>query len=243
MDIKYCLPIIKESKEEILNIIGENADYDFYEIWLSYIKDLDTDFVWKLSEQYNGKLIFLFRKKNLEKSDLEKELKEKIIKLLENSENFLDFDITDQKQELEFMKDNRLNNKLVVSYHNYQKTPELNELNKVFKNLDSRWSLPRTTIRGGNDRKMIFKISTFCKTPEDGVKLLTLLLELKKASKKFIVLGMGEEGKIVRIYGALWGNEFNFAPIDENEQSAPGQLTKENLEEILKLLDPVSSTG
>jgi 3-dehydroquinate dehydratase type I len=232
MDIRLCLPIIKESKEEIINMISENPDFDFYEIWLAYVKDLDTDFVWKLSEQFNGKLIFLFRKQNLEKSDLEKELKEKIIKLLENSNNFLDLDISNQKEELDFVKEQKLNNKLVISFHNYKETPRLEELEEITKDMDSRFR--------GNDN-VIFKVSTFCKTPEDGIKLLTLLLKLKEQKKKFIVLGMGEEGVIVRIYGALWGNEFNFAPVSEDEKSAPGQITKERLEKILKELDPGSS--
>ena len=235
--MKYCLPIIKNTKEEVVNYISGNPDYDFYEIWLSNIEDLDTDFIWKISDQFNGKLIFLFRKQNLKKSDLEKELKEKIIKLLETSENYLDLDINDQKEELSFIKENKLSNKLIVSYHNYLETPELNDLNKISEDMDSRWSLPRTSIRGGNDRECIFKVSTFCKTPEDSIKLLTLLLKLKKGGKKFIVIGMGDEGKIVRIFGALWGNEFNFAPVNEDEKSAPGQLTREKLAVILNAVN------
>ena len=46
---KYCLPIIEDNKDKVIAKISENPDYDYYEIWLSYIKDLDTDFVWKIS--------------------------------------------------------------------------------------------------------------------------------------------------------------------------------------------------
>src|SRR3989344_3013101 len=223
--MKYCLPVIKETKEEVVNYISENPDYDFYEIWISYIKDLDTDFIWKISEQYNGKLVFLFRKQNLEQTDLSEEIREKITKLLETSDNYLDLDINDQEEELEFVKKEKLENKLIVSYHNYEETPDLD---KTTETMDSR-------VRG-NDKEVVFKVSTFCKSPEDSIKLLTLLLKLKKEGKKFIILGMGEQGKIVRIYGALWGNEFNFAPTDENEKSAPGQLTRERLERILEVV-------
>ncbi len=221
MSYKYCLPIIQNIKEKVLQKIQENPEYGFYEIWLSYIEDLDADFIWNISDKYDGKLIILFRKQNLEKSSLDKEQKEKIIKLLETSENFLDLDINDQKEELEFIKKNKLSNQLIVSYHNYSKTPEMNELEKSIKEMEEY-------------KPEIIKISCFCKTHEDSLKLLTLLLKLKEEKKKNIVLGMGEEGKIVRIYGALWGNEFNFAPIDEDEKSAPGQITKEKLERILE---------
>ncbi len=219
--MKYCLPIINESKEEILNLIKENPDYDFYEIWLSYVKDLDTDFLRKLSEQFNGKLIFLFRKQNLEKSDLGNELKERIIKILENSDNYMDFDVNDGSWGLDFIKTNNLNNKKIASFHDYQKTPDPDSLTKIIKAME-------------NYNPEIFKVSTFCKTSKDGLKLLELLLDLKEENKKFIVLGMGDEGKIVRLYGALWGNELNFAPINEEDSSAPGQFSKEKLEKILE---------
>ena len=226
--MKYCLPIIKESCEEVLNIISENPDFDFYEIWLGYIKDVDADFVWKLSEQFNGKLIFLFRKQNLEKSEIDKDLRDKIIKLLENSDNLMDFDINDGSWGLNFIKENKLNNKVIASYHDYEKTKSVDELMRITKSMEEY-------------RPEIFKVSTFCKTEEDGLKLLNLLLELKKENKKFIVLGMGEKGVMVRIYGAIWGNEFNFAPISNDEKSAPGQLTRANLNRILEVLDSGSS--
>ena len=221
--IKYCLPIIKENKEEILNIISENPDYNFYEIWLAYIKDLDTDFVWKLSEQYNGKLVFIFRKQNLEKSEIEKELREKIIKLLENSENLIDFDMNDGSWGLNFVKENKLQNKTIASFHDYEKTPDSDSLSKITEDMEKY-------------NPEIYKVSTLCKTPEDSVKLLTLLLKLKAENKKFLVFGMGEQGKIVRIYGAIWGNEFNFAPVDEKDASAPGQLTRAQLERIMEVI-------
>lgn len=221
--IKFCLPIIKESKEEIISIISENPDYEFYEIWLAYIKDLDTDFIWNISEQFNGKLIFVFRKQNLEKSEIDKELREKTIKLLENSENLLDFDVNDGSWGLNFIKENNLTNKVIASFHDYNQTPNSDDLNKLIKDME-------------NFKPEIYKVSTFCKTPADSLKLLTLLLKLKEDRKKFLVFGMGEEGKMVRIYGALWGNEFNFAPISEDEKSAPGQLTKNQLEKLLEEL-------
>lgn len=227
--VKYCLPIIKNSKEEVLRIISENPDYDFYEIWLSYIKDLDTDFVRTISDLYSGKLVFLLRRQNLEKSELTQDIKQKIIKLLETSDNFLDLDIKDQKKELDFIKENNLSNKIIISYHNYEETPELD---RIANDVDSF----RQLADHGNDREVIFKVSTFCKTPEDSIKLLTLLLQFKKQGKKFIILGMGEEGKIVRVISALWGNEMNFAPVSEGENSASGQLTKEKLEKIFKIL-------
>ncbi len=228
--VRYCLPIIKKTKEEVVNTIRENSDYDFFEVWLSYIEDLDTDFVWKISEEFNGKIIFLFRKLELEKSNLKREDREKIIKLLENSENFLDLDINDQKEELEFVKKNKSGNKLIVSYHNYEETPSLKELEKIVEQIDSG----SQTVQ--NDSR-IFKVCTFCKDKEDSIKLITLLLKLKEEGLKYIVLGMGKEGVVTRVFGAIFGNEMNFAPDNLEEKSADGQLTRNQLENVLKELD------
>lgn len=230
MKIKYCLPIIKSSKEEVLQTILHNLDgYDFFEVWLDYIEDLEEDFIKSLINKFNDKLILLFRRQNLEKNNLSVDLKRKVIKLLEGSESILDLDIFDQKDELEFLRKSNSKVKRIVSYHNYKETPSLVSLQKMIKE-----------IKKFNPD--IFKISTFCKNEEDSLQLLNLLLMLKKQheqvlsnrNKKFIILGMGKKGLITRIFGALWGNEFNFAPVDLKERSAEGQLTKGQVENILK---------
>lgn len=230
MKIKYCLPIIKSSKEEVLQTILHNLDgYDFFEVWLDYIEDLEEDFIKSLINKFKDKLILLLRRQNLEKGKLSNNLKNKIIELLEDSISILDLDIVDQKDELEFLRKNRSSIKKIVSYHNYGETPPLERLEKII----------------GEMRKFnpdILKISTFCKNEKDSLQLLNLLLMLKKQNeqvlsnrnKKFIILGMGKKGLITRIFGAVWGNEFNFAPVDSKERSAEGQLTKRQLENILK---------
>lgn len=222
MKIKYCLPIIKSSKEEILQEILQNLNsYDFFEVWLDYIEDLDENFIKILLNKFNNKLVLLFRRQNLEEGKLSVDLRREIIKLLDSSDSLLDLDIFDQKEDLEFINQNNLNVKKIVSYHNYEQTPALDELQKITEEMDKF-------------NPDILKVSIFCQNKEDSIKLLNLILLLKKGNKKFIVLGMGEDGLITRIFGALWGNEFNFAPIDVKEKSAEGQLTKKQLENILK---------
>lgn len=222
MKIKYCLPIIKSSKEEVLQEILQNLDsYDFFEVWLDYIEGLDKNFIEILFNKFNDKLILLFRRQNLEKGQLSVDLKREIVNLLNGSENLLDLDIFDQKEDLEFINQNNLNVKKIVSYHNYEQTPALDELQKITEEMDKF-------------NPDILKVSTFCQNKEDSIKLLNLILLLKKGNKKFIVLGMGAEGLITRIFGAFWGNELNFAPIDLKEKSAEGQLTKKQMENILK---------
>lgn len=224
-EIKYCLPIIKSSKEEVLQEILQNVDsYDFFEIWLDCIEDLDKNFIEILLNKFNDKLILLFRRQNLEKGKLSVDLKREIIDLLDGSKSLLDLDIFDQKEDLEFVNQNNLEIKKIVSYHNYEQTPTLDELQKITEKMDKF-------------NPDILKVATFCQNKEDSIKLLNLMLLLKKGNKKFIVLGMGAEGLITRIFGALWGNELSFAPIIPEGKSAEGQLTKRQMENVLKELN------
>lgn len=224
MKINYCLPIIKQTKEEVLDIIEKNKqEYDYIEIWLDYIADVDDMFVKQLVTELQGKLILLFRRQMLETIRMDVQKRKNIILLLENSDVMLDLDIKTQQKELDFVKEHTHNVKLITSYHNYEETPATEELNTITAEMESY-------------KPAIYKISTMCQTENDAVTLLQTLLTLKQQEKKYIVLGMSTKGSVTRIFGTLWGNEMIFAPKEKNEISAPGQLTKGELENIFTSL-------
>lgn len=230
MIAKYCLPIIKTTKQEVLQALNTKG-YDFYEVWLDYIKDLDEKFVVSLAKKFKGKMIFVFRRQNLEPTKLTTDRKQDLISLLSKFGVFLDLDFLTQQEELDFLrqKNSKMNKffsskiKLILSYHNYKETPSLNYLENLIDKM----------VRYKPD---IFKVSTFCQREEDSLNLLNLLFKLKEQRLKYIVLGMGQKGLITRIFGTLWGNEMIFAPKEKDEQSAPGQLTKDELKSIFDIL-------
>ncbi len=224
MNKKYCLPIFKSKKEEVLEVIRSNiAEYSYFEVWLDYIDDLDETFIKELMELLQEKLILLFRRQNLEKVKLELEKRIRVISLLGNSESLIDLDVFDQKDELEYIKNAQLEIKTIVSYHDYEKTPESEKLKEILDTMNKY-------------KPTIYKVSTMCTKEIDALRLLQFLLELKERNLKYIVLGMGKSGMITRIFGTLWGNEMIFAPRVAIEQSAPGQLTRDQLEAIFKEL-------
>lgn len=216
-EIKYSLPIIKESKEDILEALKIKG-YDFYEIWLDYIKDLDEQFILGLAKKYEEKLIFLFRRKNLEKIEMPLEKRIAIISFLAKYSIFFDFDFLSQKEELKFLKVSS-KHKMILSYHNYRKTPTSGFLQSLIKKMKKF-------------EPAIFKIATFCKSENDALRLLDLQLKLRDQGRKYLILGMGEKGLITRIFGTLYGNEITPAPNNIKEKSATGQLSKQQLEEI-----------
>lgn len=217
---KYCLPIIKVNKKEVLKSLSIKG-FDYCEVWLDYIKDLDKEFVVKIAKKFKGRLIFVFRRQNLEPIKLTLKERLNLISLLSKYFAFLDLDFLTQHEELEFLRKSSTNLKLILSYHNYKETPKLD----YFANLVAKMK------RYNPD---IYKFATFCQTETDVLILLELILKLKEQKLKYIVSGMGEIGKITRIIGSIWGNEINFTPRNLKEKSAKGQLTKKSLQLILE---------
>ncbi len=224
MKINYCLPIIKTEKSEVKSEIGKNInEFEYLEVWLDYVEDIDEKFVIELSESLGGKLILLFRRQNLEKVKMPKDERCSIINLLNEKSVFLDLDIFDQKEELEFIKNNNLEIKKIVSYHSYEKTPVNEQIHEIIDTMNTY-------------NPEIVKIATMCNSEADALGLLQLQLVLKEKKIKHIISGMGDYGKITKIFGTIWGNEMVFCPAKQDEASAPGQLTKRQLENIFKKL-------
>lgn len=220
MQNNYCLPIIKNSKAKVISDIKSNqSNYSFFEIWLDYIDDLSPDFLSDLLRNYKNRLVFVFRRKNLDKPALSTQEQLKIIKTLENKECLVDMDVYDQSELIRSTANRNL--KTIISYHNYEQTPDENKLRKIID--DIKLHNPE-----------IIKVSTFCKNKTDSLVLLKIMLEMKAQGKKHIILGMGEHGLITRLYGALWGNELTFITEKKQDSSAPGQMTRLEFEKFLK---------
>lgn len=223
MKTKYCLPIIKTSKKEVLTFL-KIKDYDFYEIWLDYIKDLDEKFIIETCKKFQRRLIFVFRRQNLEKIKLDLEKRQKFITLLSKFNIYLDLDFLTQHEELEFLISSAGRIKLILSYHNYKETPKSDFLGNLLSKM-KRYN------------PNIYKIATFCQKESDALNLLNFILILKEQKLNYIVLGMGKNGLISRIIGPLWGNQISFAPKDIKDKSALGQLTKDQMVKIFSIIE------
>jgi len=101
---------------------------------------------------------------------------------------------------------------VIVSYHNYKKTPNISNLSSIIK----------SCFNIGAD---IAKIATMVNSMNDVSKLLSLY----NTNRKVIILGMGEKGKITRVLAPSFGSPFTFATLDESSATAPGQMTVEQL--------------
>lgn len=221
MNIKYCLPIIKKSKKEVLEAITKNKDeYEFFEVWFDTIKDIDIAFVNKLIKMLKSRLILLSHRGNKVKTKASKEQKRQILKALHRSQSFIDLDIS-EKAEVSYVRENKLKIKTIASYHDYKGMPK--DFGKVLREMNVM-------------NPTIYKFALTCNSEVDAINLLVLQQLFKEQRVKHIVLGMGKCGALMRIFGTLWGNELIYAPKTKAEASAPGQLTKRELETIFKVL-------
>jgi 3-dehydroquinate dehydratase I len=105
---------------------------------------------------------------------------------------------------------------VIISYHNFEQTPELEDLEKIVENC----------YRFGAD---LAKIATQVRVNRDNSKILSLY----KAPGRLVAIGMGELGKISRIVAPFLGAEFTYASLNDVQATAPGQINYERLNRFI----------
>ena len=116
------------------------------------------------------------------------------------------------KKFLKYMKDSKT--KILVSWHDFKKTPNLSNLNKKLKNMK----------KFSNH----IKIVTMAKTVNDATRIMSLYNNT--SGIKLIAFSMGEEGRFTRILCLRMGSQFTYVSL--GTPIAPGQFS---LDEIRKM--------
>jgi 3-dehydroquinate dehydratase type I len=224
VDNKYCLPIIVSASSEVQPLIEANITrFRFFEVWLDYIEDLENGFAASLVGLFPNRLIFVFRRQNLEPMRLSSEVRQKILSTLSRKQVLVDLDVAAQADEIAQLHTAGITLKTILSYHNYTTTPSDTELRSIVSRMEG-WGAH------------IVKRATHCSTQRDALRLLSLLIDLRESGRKSIVLGMGKHGVITRVFGTLWGNEVTFTPLDVAQRSASGQIPVDRLDTIMQAL-------
>ncbi len=110
---------------------------------------------------------------------------------------------------------------VVMSYHNFEKTPSEKTLAALFADMDA----------AGGD---VLKVAVMPQTPEDVLKLMTAALKARRAYEKpVIAISMGELGRVTRAAGALFGSDATFAALQNG--SAPGQISLGEMKHLLEI--------
>jgi 3-dehydroquinate dehydratase type I len=220
---KYCLPIIRDSQQGVKDAIAEAGDYSHYEVWLDYVADADADFVTQLASAHPDKLVLVFRRLELEPMKMTAAKRLAIFHALDGKPVMIDIDASHQKQDFSAISREKLDLHIIGSYHNYDETPSDDALDDIVAGL-------------AENNVDIIKVATYCSSEEDALRLLALQQTLKRQGSKHIVIGMGTMGLVTRVFGSVWGNELVFASNDEDALTTPGELTRDHLEGVWRLL-------
>ena len=114
------------------------------------------------------------------------------------------------------------NCKVIISFHDFQSTPEMKKLEEIAALCFSK----------GAD---IAKIACRVNSERDNLRLLELLNN-DDYQGRTVVIGMGNKGRITRVAAPLLGSPFTLASISKGKETAEGQIEKDTLERMIRLL-------
>jgi len=111
--------------------------------------------------------------------------------------------------------------RVILSHHDFEDTPLLSHLSNLFDRMQQQ-----------RPKAFAFKIVTFARDFEDNAR--TLMLSQMAAAKKLNLISfcMGDLGKASRILAPAYGGFAFFGSLSEKKNSAPGQITVEDLKKF-----------
>ena len=136
--------------------------------------------------------------------------------------NFIDVEIEASPEFIFDIRELIRNSKtdLILSYHNFEKTPDVTELTKIIENC----------YNAGAD---LVKIACMVNDQVEAANLLSLY----QLPGRKVIIGMGQKGKIVRLAAEHLGAEFSFASPGKAMGTAAGQMTWREMDKINKILN------
>ncbi|MGN5724182.1 type I 3-dehydroquinate dehydratase [Acinetobacter calcoaceticus] len=238
--VKTIVPITAKTKEQALaqaQVIANTADADLAEFRIDLLSFAsDTKQVIGLGHELkkilgNKPLIATIRTKNeggqLEISDAD--YGKTYQAYLKNPfMDWLDVEMfRDQKVVSEIVQKAHQKKVLIVmSNHDFQKTPSQDEIEKRLLKQDQM----------GAD---ILKIAVMPKSKQDVFTLMNATLKVsQQTTKPLLTMSMGQLGTISRVATANMGGSYSFGMI--GQASAPGQIDVTKLKQILKTVQPTN---
>ena len=205
---KICVIIVGKTLDDFLSHLKKaQLIADFVELRSDYLEKIDPETVRTIKKHTYKKAIFCCR--SYSEGGYFRGTFESQQEILQVG-NSLGFDYLD----IDFTIANKIHiqkkkTKTIISYHNFLHTPSLMVLNCLLKNM-----------RPFKPDVFKFAVKT---TQREDIKTLFQLLINKRSYENMIVVGMGEQGKIIRLLSPLLGGYLTFAAINEIT-SALGQF-------------------
>ena len=225
-----CIPVVAASQAEALLMIQGSAHLaDVLELRMDLLSDGNVKELIDAvrSSSASTRVLVTNREKETSCSLGEEERIGVLLEAVSLGVDFVDVELTTSPVRREEIRsfigaqDNRT--KLIISYHDFHKTPALKTLIRFFNE----------SVKAGAD---VVKIVTMARSPEDNLKVLSLIPYAGRRHREIIAFCMGEQGRISRVMAALLGASFTFASLERGAESASGQLTVREMKQIFRIL-------
>lgn len=200
-----------------LEKLGE--EHDFFELRLDSLDTCNLDTIESLLAKVSIPIIATLRSKS-EGGKFAGSFEEQaqlVRACLKSKASYCDIELSLLEQFPDLLK-GTTPERLIISYHNFQATPDDDELQKIIKQMKA--VAP----------KSIYKISCMAKDTNDVVRLT----ELQKTfePRRAVIVAMGEPGQILRLLGPSLGAFTSFASANE-QPVAPGQLYYRKMKDLM----------
>ncbi len=215
-----CLPVVEDSVEKAIKTAEKYLEIaDIVEFRVDMLKEVSEGDI----EEFTKYPCIITVRADWEggfwKGNNEERLN-LIKKAIECNAKFVDIELREEKNKemVKFRDEVGSKTKIIISYHDFEKTPSKEELVNIVEK----------ALSIGD----IAKFATMANNKDD---VLNILEVINNYPGKIIGIGMGEEGKLTRILGVYFGSILTFASY-KGKGSAPGQIDIDTLKEIWRLM-------
>ncbi|MCI5601978.1 MAG: type I 3-dehydroquinate dehydratase [Clostridiales bacterium] len=229
---KICVPIVAKDIDEVRNqavkIVDSSADLVEFRIdFLDKSRDIENILNGlKVIKDITNKCVIVTFRTGFEGGNEEisrDEYEKLIIDILENENvDIIDVEMFTGDEAVERIVNaaHSRNAKVIMSNHDFQKTPDSEE---IIKRLEKMESL----------RADIAKIAVMPKDKSDVNRLIyATVTSDKRLAIPVVTMSMGEDGKISRLIGEISGSTITFGTV--GKASAPGQVESGELKKFLE---------
>ncbi len=205
---KVCVAVTAETVEQVLTDLNSaEQKTDLIELRIDFIKDINEKKLEQILKAKTKQIIVTCRPITFKGN--EKKRIELLRKAIDLNADFVDIEF--KSESVEDLIKNRKQTKIIVSHHDFEKTPNLNNLEEIYKKISSF-------------NPDLIKIVTMANSIND----CFTIFELLKGRNNLITLCMGIRGHISRVLAPKFGSLVTYAAL--NKESAPGQISIEEME-------------
>jgi 3-dehydroquinate dehydratase type I len=225
-----CIPIVaKDQRAALMQMERGFPLADILELRIDQIKNLNLE---GLLRRKRGRVLVTNRRKDEGGgfSGTERERVELLKEAVALGVDYVDIEVRTEEALIKELSGKIGNHhgrvKWIVSHHDFSGTPSERSLRR---RLDA-------CNRTGAD---IVKIVTYANTVDDNLRVLGLIPYARRRGLEIIAFCMGEVGQISRIMAPLLGSYSSYVSLEKGAESAPGQLTVEEIRQVFSILNAV----